>query len=407
MSVILTQPPEAAQKQKTTFVQRISNFWQDFLDYAQGVKKPGQKLGWQDWAIAAVAFALVSLLRLAALALYDDSRGVQYFLYDWDGKNYLAIAEYGYFTEDGTGDPEPKIYERRLAFFPALPMLIRVGHEIFGLSYLASGLIITNVFGYLAVVGVMALLARMGQDRYIRTLGALLFLGAPMAITLNMVYTEPIFLALMIWAMVALLDQRLFLATLLIFCAGFTRLTAVDLVLAFAIVVFFQYRTNPWAWVGVVVSSFSIISHITWVGTVSGDSGSYFDIQRNGWSSSFDFGLSSILWIGRTFEEGPTWTMIIAALCIIGSTLAVVLSYRRIPFVYWIMASGIVANVVLSGGFFHSRPRLLFPAMILLLPLVLSARSYPRWVVHLLMGLWILHSVAFGAYMLVVSPYAI
>ncbi|MDO4928025.1 MAG: hypothetical protein Q3976_03015 [Corynebacterium sp.] len=403
-----TQTIEAPRRHpRQRLWQGILALWENVQTYARQPVGDAKKVTWRDWLLAAVLFASVGLLRVIALALDDDARGVQYFFYDWDGKNYLAIAEYGYFTADGTGDPDPAIYERRLAFFPALPMLMRAGNQLFGLEYHVVGLGIAQLAGWLTMVGIMVMVARMGYGLRERCFGVLLFLGAPMAITMHMVYTEPLYLMLLVWAAVALHADKLGWAAILIFASGFTRLTAIDLVIAFGVVVFLRHRRSMRAWAYVVFSSLSIVGYLIWVSLVSGDSGSYFEMQRKGWSSSFDLGLSSVRWIFGAFSTGQTWGHYVAAACIIGSVAVAIFAWQRMPFAYWIMATGVVANVVLSGGFLYSRPRLLLVAMVLALPLVQYVQRWPAWLSRGLLGLWLVHSLAFGTWMMAYSQYAI
>ena len=110
--------------------------------------------------------------------------------------------------------------------------------------------------------GIMALAAFLGAGYRGRILAGLLFLGAPMAVTFNMVYTEAPFLALCVWALIFMIQERWWQTTVLIYLLGFVRLTAIDLVATFAIIVLLYARTNWRAWLGVAVSGLSLITCI-------------------------------------------------------------------------------------------------------------------------------------------------
>ena len=76
--------------------------------------------------------------------------------------------------------------------------------------------------------------------------------------------------------------------------------------------------------------------------------------------------------------------------------------------VAWWFSAALCANVLLSDGIMHSRPRLLLPAIILALPWAVRASEVLRprelW---LACSAWVLWSAWFSAYMLVVFEWAI
>ena len=115
-------------------------------------------------------------------------------LQQWDALHFVDIAQYGYFSSDGQGGPEPDVFQQRLAFFPGLPALIQQVHLLTGLGYVASGWLVVAIAGIVMTAGIMALAALLGAGYRGRILAGLLFLGAPMAVTFNMVYTEAPFL---------------------------------------------------------------------------------------------------------------------------------------------------------------------------------------------------------------------
>ena len=99
--------------------------------------------------------------------------------------------------------PNRTSYQQRLAFFPGLPALIQQVHLLTGLGYVASGWLVVAIAGIVMTAGIMVLAALLGAGYRGRILAGLLFLGAPMAVTFNMVYTEAPFLALCVWALIS------------------------------------------------------------------------------------------------------------------------------------------------------------------------------------------------------------
>ena len=175
-----------------------------------------QPFGWRDWGIAAILFAVTSAIRLGTLRLLTSAHSFTDVLQQWDALHFVDIAQYGYFSSDGQGGPEPDVFQQRLAFFPGLPALIQQVHLLTGLGYVASGWLVVAIAGIVMTAGIMALAALLGAGYRGRILAGILFLGAPMAVTFNMVYTEAPFLALCVWALIFMIQERWWQTTVLI-----------------------------------------------------------------------------------------------------------------------------------------------------------------------------------------------
>ena len=370
-----------------------------------------QSFGWRDWGIAAILFAVTSAIRLGTLRLLTSAHSFTDVLQQWDALHFVDIAQYGYFSSDGQGGPEPDVFQQRLAFFPGLPALIQQVHLLTGLGYVASGWLVVAIAGVVMTAGIMALAALLGAGYRGRILAGLLFLGAPMAVTFNMVYTEAPFLALCVWALIFMIQERWWQTTVLIYLLGFVRLTAIDLVATFAIIVLYA-RTNWRAWLGVVVSGLSLITYIRFASASTQDIGGYFGMQSKGWNSTFDWGVATVDWVYSTLTEFNDIGYILSVVSIIGAPIAMLIAFRRLPWALWVFGTGITANVLLSDGIMHSRPRLLLPALLLLLPVVLWLEKLSRrvgwhtvWVVPAV--LWFAFGTCFSVFMLVFFEWAI
>jgi hypothetical protein len=149
-------------------------------------------------------------------------------LLNWDGRWYLRVAEHGYphAVPPGVGVPA----QSNLAFFPVLPMLIRLAHLLTRLPFDDAGLLVTGLAG-LAAAGTLWTLLYRTADRGAADRGTALVFFSPAAFVLSMVYTEPLIIAFAAGVFLALRRRRWVLAGVL---AGLS--TALD-PLAVAIVV--------------------------------------------------------------------------------------------------------------------------------------------------------------------------
>ncbi|CAB0629189.1 hypothetical protein CIP107563_00237 [Corynebacterium diphtheriae] len=145
--------------------------------------------------------AATTALRLGAFAIAGATAGIPNAIttaaLKWDADQYLTIARDGYLA-----NPETSV-----AFFPGLPMAMRMLSVITHLPLEASGLIIVTIATAALALAVMRLAELMGiatpSGRIVATLVVLL---APMSGTFTMVYTEAPFMALSLWAIVAMMQ---------------------------------------------------------------------------------------------------------------------------------------------------------------------------------------------------------
>nr|WP_244874386.1 hypothetical protein [Corynebacterium mastitidis] len=367
------------------------------------------RLVWLYGLIAFAAGAAVRVLALAVFAQVNDSH-LGDLMTKWDTAHYERIAESGYFDGPAIDSVPPQ--QRLLAFFPALPLLMRAGHALTGLDYAAVGMALNAVFGVVMAAGVAAIAARLGAGRRGAFASALVVTSAPMAITFSMPYTEAPFGALAMWSLVAMMDRRWLLAGALIFLCGFVRLTAVDLAAVLAVMVLLRARTQWRAWAGLALSPLSALGYVWWASRHTGEVGGYFGLQKEGWHTGVDFGAASVRFAWNTLLGSQELGYFLSVAVMIAAVAALALTWNRAPMPMWLpvwlFAAALSANILLSDGIMHSRPRLLLPAAIALVPLVLGweRRASGR---ALAWGLsaWVLVGAWFSAYMLAVFPWAI
>jgi hypothetical protein len=137
----------------------------------------------------------------------------------WDACWYTKIAAYGY--ETGTG---------ATTFFPLLPVLMRAGSVLTGGNLALAGLVVNAVALIIAFTGLRQLVSRdfdgPTADRtvlYVAVFPAAFFLFAP--------FTEAIFLACAVWAILGARRRQWAIAIAAGLLAGFVRPTGILLFL--------------------------------------------------------------------------------------------------------------------------------------------------------------------------------
>src|SRR5699024_6034480 len=70
----------------------------------------------------------------------------------------------------------------------------------------------------------------------------------------------------------------------------------------------------------------------------------------------------------------------LSTLVILGVPFALIMAWRRVDIATWLFSLALSANIILSDGIMHSRPRLLLQAAVLFIPWAWGApTSLPRW----------------------------
>ncbi|WP_432853990.1 hypothetical protein ACQPXB_19160 [Amycolatopsis sp. CA-161197] len=366
---------------------------------------------------AAALYLGVRVAGVVVLALFASSTGQPLLdrLTAWDGQWYLAIADGGYggITHglvDAAGNFAP---HTPLAFFPLYPFLMHALATGTGLDSTTAGLLISALAGIVAALGVYRLGKRAGNERTGLLLVAL-WAGAPLSITLSMVYTEALFTAFVAWALVGLVEKRWAPASLCCVAAGLTRPTAVVLVavVVFAGVVAFARAPRPAPLVAAAAAPVGLVGYWLWVANQTGSLFGWFDLEWHGWNTRFDAGAETFGFVGQQLVQGRSvmevGNVFVVFLAIIAAVL-LLLRLRERPS-WWpliLFGAGMVVLVAGTAGIPFAKARFLLPGFVLLLPLAqgLSARRRSTAVAAtagvVLVGCW------FSAYALTGWHYAI
>jgi hypothetical protein len=382
-----------------------------------------------DWratvAVPLGLYAATRVVQIAALAWLNPSgTPLRNRLLTWDAGWFLSLARNGY-PHGYTLDESGHLTGNELAFFPLYPALIRLAH-LCGASYGTAALIVSWLSGAAAAILLfllmrdLAVAGRFGEPAraYASRIGyaaVVLFCAQPMSIVLSMGYTESLFVALTAGALLAVHRRSWLLAGLLGIGAGLTRPTGAAVAVAIAVAAALTLRQmdrpareRVFAVIAVAAALASVPGYIAWVGLRAGDANAWFAIQTAGWGTTFDFGRSTWAFMTGTLRTGDGWVALSVAFILIAATVALVLALTG-PGWTPLRVYGVIAFVLVVGqaGFYHSKPRLLVPVLLILVPAAIAAgRAKPRtaalWLCgYALFGLW------YGAYMITVWKYAI
>jgi len=348
-----------------------------------------------------VQFVFINLLAPAG------GRSIKDRLLIWDGGWFIRVATEGY-PHTYTYDTSGTMVGNGLAFFPLYPWLIRavnwlgvdVGWAALTVSWIAAGAAAVLLYRF----GVALHSARLGYALVV------LFCAQPMSVVLSMGYSEALFSALVIGALYAAYLERFLVAGVLGLLAGLCRPTGLAVGIAVMVaagLAVYRGRAGWRATVGAVLALLSVPSFLVWVGLRVGHANAWFTIQTAGWGTTFDWGRSTrdFLWVA--FIRGRDWVQMSVAAILVVAIVAAVLAVRRAwpPLtVYGLLVLGLVVG---QAGYYHSKPRLLVPALLTLIPAgYAAARARTATAVfgltcYALFGLW------YGAYMITVWPFTI
>ena len=331
----------------------------------------------------------------------------------WDAGWFLRVAMDGYphgYTYDANG----VLQGNELAFFPVYPILIRFGAAI-GLPASTAAVLIA----WAASIGAAVALHLLGTSLYDKRAGwALVAIccSAPASVVLSMAYSESIFLALVAGMFVAAHRQVWWAAGLLGLLTALSRPTgaaaALGLAVAALIAVWSLWKSERRiAWPPIAAAAVALAGvplFIGWVAWRVGDLDAWFKIQTAGWGTTFDYGSSTWDFLNTTLRTGDGWVSISIALMLLAALAAAGVALARKP---WLPLAvyGVVAMILVYGqaGFYHSKPRLLLPVLLTLLPAVVAASKARPRVAILSIVAWAAFGLWYGAYLVTVWPYTL
>src|SRR6266508_4554066 len=200
-----------------------------------------------------------------------------------------------------------------------------------------------------------------------------------MSVVLSMASSEGLFVALVAGALLAAHRRAWLVAGLVGAAAGLPRPTGAALALALAVAVALRLRQGappPERWRAVAAALLALAAvpaYLAWVGYRVGSARAWFDIQTAGWGSTFDWGVATWRYVSGALRSGDGWIQLSVAWLLIAAVVAaaVAVTQRVWPplLVYGLVAFALVIG---QGGYYHSKPRLLVPVLVVLVPLAVG-----------------------------------
>jgi hypothetical protein len=368
--------------------------------------------GWFGVLTALLLYLVTRLAQLTAIGWMTPAGGpsVRDHLLVWDAGWFVRVATEGY-AHGYSYDDSGQMVGNGLAFFPLYPLLIRASAAT-GLSAPTAALVVA----WLAAAAAAVLLHLLGTSLYSRRAGfALVVLACaqPMSVALSMAYSEGLFLALVAGMLLAAHRRAWPAAGALGLAAALTRPTGAAAAVALALAALGTLRGGGRAerWQALTAAGVALAgvpAYLVWVALRVGDWNAWFTIQTAGWGSSFDYGSSVVRFAADSLRAGGDWvplsTVWILAAAVVAAAVAVAQRVWPPLTVYGLLALILVLG---QAGYYHSKPRLLVPVLLILVPAAVAlGRARPRTAVPVLAG-YAAFGIWYGAHMVAVWPYTI
>jgi len=298
----------------------------------------------------------------------------QPFLWAWgnfDGEHYLSIAYQGY---------QPLTY----FFFPVYPLTIVFVAKFLGGSFkslAASGLLISNISFLVALIGLWKLI-KLDYKKDIARLTILLLLAFPTSLYFGSIYTESLFLALVVWSFYFARKGKWISAGILGALLTATRVVGLAIVPALLVEAYLQRKEKkklnliPIA-TGILLSVLGIFVYMFYLNKATGDPLEFFhNVSIFGQQRSSNLVILPQVFYRYFFKVLPninysyfpvvfvTYLEIITALVFLGLVIASFFKLR-LSYAFYLAIGYIIPT--LSGSFssFHRYVLILFPAFVL------------------------------------------
>lgn len=297
-------------------------------------------------------------------------------LTSWDGRWYLELVRSGY-PRVIPPDITYEQLEARAAFFPLYPLLVRVVDTVLpGGDTLAA--LFTNLVLSVAAVVLVGMLARRWFDVATARRAMVLFAVFPGSFVLSFTYSEALLIALAAACLLALHDQRWWLAGVLAALATAARPNGVALVAACAVAAIVAIRSRrQWsALIAVALAPVGFVAFQAFLANHTGERAAWFRVQREAWSEGTSFGGTAVTNTLK-FLSNPlaSPTAALTAVTVAAMGLCVWALWRRpLPGFATAYVAAVLALMLLPATV-TARPRFLFTAF----PLAIAVAAWwPR-----------------------------
>jgi hypothetical protein len=335
------------------------------------------------WMFPLLAFGLTWVLIaatwLASDAIYGHSHPLAWHFIFKDAKYYLAIAEHGYKARSPFPWHRGSEPDRRAAFFPLFPAVIRLAGYLTAGHYGYAGLLVQVLSGAASALGVWGLAARVAGRRTADH-AVLLYCLFPGAMTFGLLYAEPLAVALSAAALWAILERRWLIAGLAGAAATAERETLIVLAGVAGVAALHAIWTRrEWrALIAPALTPLGVLAFFGYLGHRYHDYGFWFQAEQDGWGGHLDGGLHTlrvVLWLDPGTTRYPLYNALLTAMAVAAVAGVALMIAARLPLPLTLFAILVIAAAVVSSAP-GIKPRLIWIAF----PVFTGAAArLPRW----------------------------
>jgi hypothetical protein len=335
------------------------------------------------WLFPLLVFAATWVLILAVWyasdAIYGHSEPWSWHFIFKDAKYYLAIAEHGYKAKSPFPWNRHLEQDRRTAFFPLFPALIRLVSYVTAGHYVIAGFIVTVLSGAASAVGVWGLAARV-RDRRVADYAVMLYCFFPGAMAFGLLYAEPLAIALSTAALWAILERRWLIAGLVGAAATAERETLIVLTAVAGVAALHAIWTRrEWrALIAPVLTPLGVLAFFGYLGHRYHDYLFWFQAERDGWDGHLDGGLHTlriVLWMDPATTEYPFYNVLLIVMAVVAVVGVALMIAARLPLPLTLFGILVVVAAIVSSAP-SIKPRLIWTAFPIF---IAAAAKLPRW----------------------------
>ncbi|MBK5257111.1 MAG: hypothetical protein JJE39_13860 [Vicinamibacteria bacterium] len=294
--------------------------------------------------------------------------------HQWDSLHYFDIAEIGY---------RPPDVSTTLAFPPLLPMLVRAAGWLTG-SLLGGGALVATVLSFLPGL-LLFQLARLDLSEENAFRAMLVLLLFPSSFFLHIVYTEGLFLTVVLAAFLAARRAQWMAVAFFGVLCGLTRINAFVLAPALLVEAWGTssrgrlFRVMAALSVGAGISVYLAINYVT-----TSDPFAFVFTQQRSFHRTFAWPWQGAAHVWNLAGVGGSNSMmngVFQTLCVplLVMACAISVARQRLSYAIWMIGSVLIFT---AQGFWLSLPRyalVLFPAFIWLAPRTAHRVFGPLW----------------------------
>jgi Gpi18-like mannosyltransferase len=275
---------------------------------------------------------------------------------NFDGRNYLDIAERGYFNKG--------VYNLH-AFFPLYPLMVRYFSYFTGINSVYSGLLLSFSFFFVGVYLFYLLMKDIKFAKPFKVLSFLIFF--PTSVFFLSFYTESLFFLLVVVFFLLMNKRRYFLSSLIAALSSAVRINGLSLFPVLLFSAYESFKKEGKLNFSFIISPFGFLGYCLFLFITTGNPFEMISSQISSWNKPL--GLLAPFYLLRqvflNLLSGPLKSydnvfvypvIILEFLFLLFFAWAIVFSYNKIKMDYWIF---MLANflIVIFSGSIASLPR--------------------------------------------------